>query len=111
MDTVDIIFNLLKQQKKSQQEFADAIGVPKYKVSEWKSRKTATYKNYLTEIASFFSVTTDYLLGKKQKNKSPKTLGDLNAAEIDLILKLREGPKEVSDAVFRAGGVTPPDRK
>ena len=69
MDTVDIIFYLLEKNKMSQQEFANALGITKYKVSEWKSKKTASYKSYISEIASCFGVSTDYLLGNEQKNK------------------------------------------
>ena len=71
MDTVETIFSLLSESGKSQQELADSLGVPKNKVSEWKSHKTKSYEKYISQIASFFGVSTDYLLGKTSIKKEP----------------------------------------
>lgn len=77
MDTADIIFDLLEKKGDTQQAFADAIGVSKNKVSEWKAKKTKSYKNHINEIAAYFNISTDYLLGNEQKNKPAISSGEL----------------------------------
>jgi transcriptional regulator with XRE-family HTH domain len=94
MDTVDIIFNLLKEQGKTQQELANTIGVSKYKISEWKARKTASYMKHLDAISSYFGVTTDYLLGNEQKEKPATDSDRLTEEEKKIIDLLRKVPEE-----------------
>lgn len=64
METMDKIIMLIKEKGLEQQELANAIGVPKNTISEWKSGKTKSYLKYVDKIAQFLGVTTDYLLNK-----------------------------------------------
>ncbi|MCH5203099.1 MAG: helix-turn-helix transcriptional regulator [Oscillospiraceae bacterium] len=63
MDTLNKIIELLTAQNRQQKELTDYLGVEKSTFSAWKNGKSASYKKYLPEIASFFSVTVDELLG------------------------------------------------
>lgn len=78
MDTAELIFKALKEKGKTQQSLADAIGVTKFQISEWKRGKTRSYTEHLSEIAKFLDVTTDYLLGNEQKNKPAAESDELN---------------------------------
>lgn len=64
LNTLDKILRLLKSRNIEQQEFAKAIGVGKYAISEWKNGKTKSYLKHIDKIADFFNVSVDYLLGK-----------------------------------------------
>lgn len=63
MGTLDKIIELLAVQNRQQKELTDYLGVEKSTFSAWKNGKSASYKKYLPEIASFFSVTVDELVG------------------------------------------------
>lgn len=64
MSTLDKIIELLAAQNRQQKELTDYLGVEKSTFSAWKNGKSASYKKYLPEIASFFSVTVDELLNE-----------------------------------------------
>ena len=48
-----------------QESFAEALGVSMQTVSRWQNDVNYPYIDMLPQIASFFHVTTDYLLGVK----------------------------------------------
>jgi repressor LexA len=105
MDTADIIFDLLDKKGETQQAFANAIGVTKNKVSEWKAKKTKSYKNYINEIAAYFNVTTDYLLGNEQKNKLPaeaRSLSDIENEILSIFHTLPEDKRQAFITVARS---------
>lgn len=63
MGTLDKIIELLAAQNRQQKELTDYLGVEKSTFSAWKNGKSASYKKYLPEIANFFSITVDELVG------------------------------------------------
>lgn len=72
MCTLDTIRALLKSERKTQQELCQYLGVSKQAFTEWNGGRNTSYKKYLPQIAEFFGVSVDYLLGKtEQKEKSP----------------------------------------
>lgn len=80
MNTFDNIDLLLKKNNKKQIELTNYLGVPKATYTGWKSGRTKSYTKYLPQIADFFGVRVDYLLGKASNE-------DLK----DMVLKLVEG--------------------
>ena len=68
MSTLDKISALLKEQKKTQKDLMDYLGLEKSTYTTWKSSKSRnkSYKKYIKEIAQFFNVSADYLLGTEQ---------------------------------------------
>ena len=77
MDTLSIISQLLIERNVSQQELCAHLGVGKQAFTNWKSGHTQSYKKYLPQIAEFFNVSVDYLLGKEdKKEKSPSGIPD-----------------------------------
>ena len=67
MDTINIIIYLLDKNNKKQKDLTDYLGVEKSVFSSWKKGKSKSYTKYLSQIAQFFGVSTDYLLSNEEK--------------------------------------------
>ncbi len=89
MDALYKIMSLLKENNIEQQEFANAIGVRKQAISEWKKGTTKSYMKYIDKIAEFFGVSTDYLL----KSEEPQISGWLEQSIYKLSKELNQ-PRE-----------------
>ena len=76
MCTLDIIKSLLKSQKKTQQDLCLYLGVSKQAFTEWNGGRNTSYKKYLPQIADYFGVTVDYLLGRENKSEKPTEISD-----------------------------------
>ena len=59
------IISLLKEQNKKQIDLTKFLGLSKNIFSEWKSKRSTSYMKHLPQIAEFFNVSVDYLLGKE----------------------------------------------
>ena len=59
------IISLLKEQNKKQIDLTNHLGLSKNIFSEWKSGRSTSYMKRLPDIAEFFGVSVDYLLGKE----------------------------------------------
>lgn len=70
MSTLDKIINLLKKSGKSQKDLCDFLGLNQQAFTGWKSGNTTSYKKYLPQIASFFSVSVDSLVGDADIEKA-----------------------------------------
>lgn len=57
------ILKLIDENNTDQKDLATALGLKKQSISEWKAGRTKSYKKYIGQIADYFGVTTDYLLG------------------------------------------------
>ena len=65
MNTFNRIDFLLKERKLRQIDLTNHLGVPKTHYTDWKNGRTSSYNKYLSQIADYFGVTVDYLLGKE----------------------------------------------
>ncbi len=70
MNTLDKILALLKEQGKKQKDLMDYLGMGKTAFTGWKSGANKSYYKYIAQIAEFFDVSTDYLVGKTNIRKS-----------------------------------------
>ena len=77
MSTIDNIVLLLKEQNKTQKDLCDFLGVTKNAFTDWKSGRIKSYTKYLPQIAEYFDVSVDYLLGKTDTNEKPSASGEL----------------------------------
>ena len=77
MCTLDIVKALLKSERKTQQELCQYLGVSKQAFTEWNGGRNTSYKKYLPQIAEFFGVSVDYLLGKTDQKEKPTAEGGL----------------------------------
>lgn len=78
---------LLKEKKKTQKDLCEYLGVGKQAFTNWKSGFSKSYTKYLPQIASFFDVSVDYLIGKTKQKKSPITEGNERTEQIMSIIK------------------------
>lgn len=85
MEILNNILNLLKEQNKKQIDLTSHLGLSKNIFTEWKAERSASYKKYLPQIAEFFNVSVDYLLGKgNPTNKNNFTYALYNELAHDL---------------------------
>ncbi len=72
----------------TQVELARELNVSKQCVSNWENNNIQPSVDMLVKIASFFSVSTDYLLGlDNRKTIDVSSLSDTQKAHINLIIK------------------------
>ena len=62
MSTLNRITELLNESGKKQIDLTNYLGISKNVFTAWKSGKNTSYKGYISEIAEFFGVSSDYLL-------------------------------------------------
>lgn len=79
---------------KSDAELEREIGIPAKKISQWNINYTKSYTKYIQQIAAYFHVSTDYLLGNT----------DTPAATVEA-----EGIKK--DPIREDGAVSEPKQK
>lgn len=81
LNTLNKIAELLTLQGKRQKDLTDFLGVNKNAYSLWKSGKTTSYNKYIPQIADFFGVSPEYLLGRSD-DVGTSAAEDVNAAEL-----------------------------
>ena len=52
-------------------ELERQIGIKPKKINDWSSGRTKSYEKYIPQIAAYFHVSTDYLLGKTDDPTPP----------------------------------------
>lgn len=96
MEIITNILTLLKEQNKKQIDLTNYLGISKNVFSEWKANRAKSYKKYLPQIAEFFGVSVDYLLGKEQKDSDftyalyDELTHDLSEEDIEQIKKFAD---------------------
>ncbi len=63
MKIAERIYELRTEMKISQQTLADKIGVSRRAITFWESGINEPKATYIARLATFFGVTSDYLLG------------------------------------------------
>lgn len=71
MDIMNRIQALLRQSGRPQNELAEFLGVRKQVFSDWKAGRNASYQKRLPEIAEFFGISVDELIGKEETPPDP----------------------------------------
>jgi transcriptional regulator with XRE-family HTH domain len=103
METIDIIMKLIEEKGVSQRELASYLGVNELTITNWKAKRAKSYLKYLPEIAIFFNVSVDYLLGKAdEKNKPAENLSELDKNIINKINLLSPEKKRIALAQLEA---------
>ncbi|OUQ61452.1 hypothetical protein B5E56_01745 [Flavonifractor sp. An112] len=62
MDIVDRIFLLVDKIYPEQRQFAEDLGIPAPRISEWRRRKSTSYNKRLSQIAAVLNTSVEYLL-------------------------------------------------
>lgn len=90
-DFPNVFKSLRLQEKYSQQELADKLGIAKSTVSMYENGKRQPDLETLEKIADFFNVDMDYLIGRKEtSNKHKET--HKSYADVELLIA-RNGKK------------------
>lgn len=59
---------ILKQTKTQQKDICKAIGIPKQKLTNWKTGYTEPSLKDLALLSQYFEISTDYLLGLEDES-------------------------------------------
>lgn len=74
------ILSLIDGSGKSDSFLEEAIGLPRGIIYKWRNNKNKNFKFYATDVASYFHVSTDYLLGNTD---DPSPAGQKEGSEAD----------------------------
>ena len=77
----------------TQGQLADKLGVAKQSISNWENDNIMPSVDMLEKIADFFSVSTDYLLGRENRKNTDGSVIDvtgLSPQEIDHVMLIVE---------------------
>lgn len=77
----------------TQVQLADKLGVAKQSISNWENDNIMPSVDMLEKIADFFSVSTDYLLGRENRKNTDGSVIDvtgLSPQEIDHVMLIVE---------------------
>ena len=117
LSTIDNIVALLEEQKKTQKELCDYLGITKNAFTDWKSGRIKSYTKYLPQIADYFGVSVDFLLGKE--TDKPAGVPDAMWAELCKdekrkalamwIMSLPDDELDRAEKLLDAGKLFPPD--
>lgn len=80
------ISSLLKEQGKTQKALCAHLGLKQQAFTNWKNNDNDSYMKYLPQIAEFFGVSVDYLLG----TPSPAEASLLPADLLEIIATLSD---------------------
>ena len=86
------------KRKISQSKLADAIGVSRSTIAMWETGGSQPDNDNLKSLSQYFSVTTDYLLGREDNTKTLEE--QLSGKEFALLGNFRElTPEDQEDVV------------
>lgn len=104
METGDIldtvvknILELLGRERGSKSRFCKSLNLSLSIIGDWKSGKTLSYEKHLPEIADYFGVTIDYLLGREPAQEHKEN--NLNDQEIELVQNYRRADPSIKKAI------------
>ena len=89
------IRDLRKQKRMSQTELAKSAGVSQTTVTAWETGKAEPSSSAVARLADIFNVTTDYLLGRSNKQETKKD--DVELSDDDVIMTWRGKPLSDED--------------
>ena len=89
------IRDLRKQKRMSQTELAKSAGVSQTTVTAWETGKAEPSSSAVARLAHIFNVTTDYLLGRPNKQETKKD--DVELSDDDVIMTWRGKPLSDED--------------
>lgn len=90
MYTINKIIALLKEQKRSQSELTDYLGVNKSIFTQWKKGQNNSYLKYLPQLAEFFGVSVSEFFDEGETKNAPVYLDDETRELVDALRKRPE---------------------
>lgn len=96
------IKELRKEHKITQEKLAAILGISRSAIAMYETEKCDLSNDILIACASFFDVSTDYLLGQSDIKKAPSYEdAGLSAKEAELLKLFRSAPEALQDAALR----------
>lgn len=96
------IKELRKEHKITQEKLAAILGISRSAIAMYETEKCDLSNDILIACASFFDVSTDYLLGQSDIKKAPSYEdAGLSAEEAELLKLFRAAPEALQDAALR----------
>ena len=89
------IRDLRKQAHLSQTELGKKVSVSQQTVTAWENNKAEPSSSAVAQLADIFNVTTDYLLGRLNKQETKKD--DVELSDDDVIMTWRGKPLSDED--------------
>jgi len=93
---MDNIKTCRKARRLSQQQLADAMEVSRSAVAMWEAGNSSPDRNTIIKLATFFGVTTDYLLGFEKPTDVPPP----PPSDEEIKFALFGGDGEITDAMY-----------
>jgi len=90
------ILELLFEQKRSQRELAEFLGVNQQTITDWKSGKTRTYERMMPEIAEFFGISTELLISREPSLAALNQLSEDEQKLLDTYRSLEEDDRYIA---------------
>lgn len=95
------IRDLRKLKKMSQSELAKVVGVSQTTVTAWETGKAEPSSSAISNLADYFNVTTDYLLGRPEKKDDDAKTADIEDDDVIFTYEGRRIPKEDLELIRR----------
>ncbi|MDO4200467.1 MAG: helix-turn-helix transcriptional regulator [Clostridia bacterium] len=100
------IKELRKSKRMTQRDLAEAMNVSQQTVGAWETERAIPGADTLSELADYFNVTTDYLLGRDGKEENSTDTKDLSEI-MDSIMtyngkELNQHDKDVVEGLISA---------
>ena len=95
----DIFTDLCKKKRVSRTKAAEEIGLSNSITTKWKKTGATPGGDTLEKVAAYFGVSTDFLLGKEEKENSPSEFL-LTEGERDLLELFRLIPEDQQPVVL-----------
>jgi len=89
-DTQNRLMFLIDSSGKGDAVIERELNLPRSTIYDWRKGRSKSYKKYVSKIATYFNVSTDYLLGNEQKEKPAAERSEL----INKILTVCDGLPE-----------------
>lgn len=87
------IIDLIGPKHGASKLLADHLGIHPNVITNWKNGRNKSYRGYLPQIANYFGVSVDYLLGNEEK-----TPAEPDVTFDDFTYAMHNESKELSDA-------------
>ena len=100
MNTLSIIIDLMIRNNCDNKELASALGLNRQLITDWKAGRSRSFMKYLPQIADYFGVTVDYLLGSSPEQLQDENLSDTKKELLALLEQADdEKLKQITDYV------------
>ena len=95
------IKELRKNKRMTQKDLAEAMRVSQQTVGAWETERAIPGADTLSDLADYFNVTTDYLLGRPEKKDDDTKTADIEDDDVIFTYEGRRIPKEDMELIRR----------